>query len=77
MRLQVALPKHISSEMLFALPFTTFLDLMKLAIYNKKVYMFLESISKNSIVPKIAISNNLVICQQLLIKYLCKDHKRT
>jgi len=55
MKLQAALLKLVSLKTLFALLFTTFLDLMKLAIYNKEVYMFLESISKNSIVSKIEI----------------------
>ncbi len=52
MKFQAALPKPESSGMSFTLLFTTFLDLMKLAIHNKEVYMFLKLISKNSIVPK-------------------------
>ena len=55
MKFQAALSKPESSGMSFTLLFTTFLDLMKLAIHNKEVYMFLELISKNSIVPKIEI----------------------
>jgi len=52
MKFQAALSKPKSLEMLLVLSFTTFLDLMKLPTHNKKVYMFLELISKNSIVPK-------------------------
>ena len=55
MKFQTTLPKFFGSGILFALPFTTFLVLMKLAMYSKEVYIFLESISKNSTVPKIEI----------------------
>jgi len=37
------------------LPFSTFLGLMKSAIQNKEVNIFLESIPKNFLCPKIEI----------------------
>ena len=55
MKFQTTLSKFFSSGILFVLLFTTFLILMKLAMYSKEVYIFLESISKNFIVPKIEI----------------------
>ena len=55
MKFQTTLPKFFSSEILFVLLFTTFLVLMKLDMHSKEVYIFLESISKNFIVPKIEI----------------------
>jgi len=55
MKLQATLPKSVSSKTLFVLLFTTFLNLIELAICNKKVYIFLKLIPKNSIVPEIEI----------------------